>query len=95
VVLLNRFGPLVLPLAIAGSLLQKKRVPQTSGTLKTDNLTFAGMLTGTILLVGVLSFMPAVVLGPVADHLSSTTPTQVSQAAPTPAPPPPTTAQLP
>ena len=95
VVLLNRFGPLVLPLAIAGSLLKKKRVPQTSGTLRTDNLTFAGMLTGTILLVGVLSFMPAVVLGPVADHLRSTAPTPVSQAAPAPAPPPPTTAQLP
>ncbi len=95
VIMLNRFGPLVLPLAIAGSLLKKKTVPQTSGTLRTDNFTFAGMLTGTILLVGVLSFMPAVVLGPVADHLRSTTPTQVSQATPTPAPPTPTTAQLP
>jgi K+-transporting ATPase ATPase A chain len=44
-------------------------VPQTVGTLKTDNLTFAGMLLGTVLLVGALSFMPALVLGPVADHL--------------------------
>ena len=47
----------------------KKRVPETTGTLRTDNLTFAGMLLGTVLLVGALSFMPAVVLGPVADHL--------------------------
>ena len=44
-------------------------MPQTSGTLLTDNLTFAAMLLGTVLLVGALSFMPAVVLGPVADHL--------------------------
>ena len=70
VLLLGRFPPLILPLAVAGFLSQKKRVPQTSGTLRTDNLTFAGMLLGTVLLVGALSFMPAVVLGPVADHLT-------------------------
>jgi K+-transporting ATPase ATPase A chain len=55
---------------VAGSLATKKRVPQTSGTLRTDNLTFAGMLLGTVILVGALSFMPAVVLGPVADQLT-------------------------
>jgi len=70
VLLLGRFPALILPLAVAGSLSKKKRVPQTTGTLKTDNLTFAGMLMGTVLLVGALSFMPAVVLGPVADHLA-------------------------
>ena len=69
VLLLGRFPALILPLAIAGSLSTKKRVPQTSGTLRTDNLTFAGMLMGTIVLVGALSFMPALVLGPIADHL--------------------------
>jgi K+-transporting ATPase ATPase A chain len=69
VLLMGRFPPLVLPLALAGFLAQKKRVPQTMGTLRTDDLTFAGMLLGTVLLVGALSFMPAVVLGPVADHL--------------------------
>jgi K+-transporting ATPase ATPase A chain len=69
VLLLGRFPALIFPLAIAGFLSQKKRVPQTVGTLKTDNLTFAGMLLGTVLLVGALSFMPALVLGPVADHL--------------------------
>lgn len=71
VLLLGRFPALILPLAVAGFLSTKKRVPQTTGTLKTDNLTFAGMLLGTVLLVGALSFMPAVVLGPVADHLSA------------------------
>jgi K+-transporting ATPase ATPase A chain len=69
VLLLGRFPALILPLAMAGFLSQKKRVPQTSGTLRTDTLTFAGMLLGTVLLVGALSFMPSVVLGPVADHL--------------------------
>jgi K+-transporting ATPase ATPase A chain len=71
VLLVGRFPPLILPLALAGCLAAKKRVPQTTGTLRTDNLTFAGMLLGTVLLVGALSFMPAVVLGPVADHLKA------------------------
>ncbi|MDB5352166.1 MAG: kdpA 1 [Planctomycetota bacterium] len=74
VLLLGRFPALILPLAVAGFLSVKKRVPQTTGTLRTDDLTFAGMLLGTVLLVGALSFMPAVVLGPIADHLSSFVP---------------------
>jgi K+-transporting ATPase ATPase A chain len=75
VLLLGRFPGLLFPLAIAGFLSEKKRVPHTSGTLRTDTLTFAGMLLGTVLLVGALSFMPAVVLGPVADHLMKVLPT--------------------
>jgi K+-transporting ATPase ATPase A chain len=71
VLLLGRFPALILPLAVAGFLSKKKRVPQTLGTLRTDNLTFAGMLLGTVLLVGALSFMPAVVLGPIADGLAA------------------------
>jgi K+-transporting ATPase ATPase A chain len=71
VLLLGRFPALVLPIAIAGFLADKKRTPTTSGTLLTNNLTFAAMLLGTVLLVGALSFMPAVVLGPIADHLST------------------------
>src|SRR5262249_28281540 len=74
VLLLGRFPALIFPLAIAGSLSVKKRVPQTVGTLRTDNLTFAGMLLGTVVLVGALSFMPTVVLGPVADYLMIPTP---------------------
>ncbi len=72
VLLLGRFPALVLPLALAGSLAVKKRVPETTGTLRTDNLTFAGMLLGTVVLIGALSFMPALVLGPIADHLATT-----------------------
>jgi potassium-transporting ATPase potassium-binding subunit len=71
VLLLGRFPALLLPIAIAGFLAQKKHTPQTSGTLLTNDLTFAVMLLGTVLLVGALSFMPAVVLGPVADHLTA------------------------
>ena len=71
VLLLGRFPALVLPIAIAGFLSEKKRAPQTSGTLLTNDLTFGAMLLGTVLLVGALSFMPAVVLGPIADHLST------------------------
>ncbi|MGC8641119.1 MAG: potassium-transporting ATPase subunit KdpA, partial [Isosphaeraceae bacterium] len=69
VLLMGRFPPMILPLALAGCLAVKKRVPETTGTLRTDNFTFFGMLMGTVLLVGALSFMPALVLGPVADHL--------------------------
>ncbi len=71
VLLLGRFPALVLPVAIAGFLSHKKRVPPSTGTLRTDDLTFGAMLLGTVLLVGALSFMPAVVLGPIADHLST------------------------
>ena len=74
VLLLGRFPALILPLAVAGFLSTKKRVPETTGTLRTDNLTFAGMLLGTVLLVGALSFMPALVLGPIADHLVAVKP---------------------
>jgi K+-transporting ATPase A subunit len=74
VLLLGRFSALIFPLAIAGFLSQKKRVPHTVGTLRTDNLTSAGMLSGTALLVGALSFVPAAVLGPIADHLMTVQP---------------------
>jgi K+-transporting ATPase ATPase A chain len=70
VLLLARFPALILPLAIAGSLARKQRVPETPGTLRTDTPTFAAMLLATVLLVGALSFMPALVLGPAADHFS-------------------------
>ncbi|HWG41788.1 MAG TPA: potassium-transporting ATPase subunit KdpA [Gemmataceae bacterium] len=69
VMLLGRFIPILAPLALAGSLAAKKRTPFTSGTLRTDTLTFGFVILGTILLVGALLFMPAAVLGPVAEHL--------------------------
>jgi K+-transporting ATPase ATPase A chain len=69
VMLISRFVPIIAPLAIAGSLAAKKRVPFTSGTLRTDTATFGFVLLGTILLLGALTFLPAGVLGPVAEHL--------------------------
>jgi K+-transporting ATPase ATPase A chain len=68
VMLLGRFLPIIAPLALAGSLAAKKPTPFTSGTMRTDTLTFAFVLLGTILLVGALLFLPAAVLGPVAEH---------------------------
>ena len=70
VMLLSRFIPIIAPLALAGSLAAKKRTPFTTGTLRTDTVTFGFVLLGTILLVGALLFLPAAVLGPVAEHLA-------------------------
>jgi K+-transporting ATPase ATPase A chain len=69
VMLLSRFIPIIAPLALAASLAGKKKTPFTSGTLRTDTITFGFVLLGTILLVGALLFLPAAVLGPVAEHL--------------------------
>jgi K+-transporting ATPase ATPase A chain len=69
VMLLGRFIPIIAPLALAGSLSGKKPTPFTVGTLRTDTITFGFVLLGTVLLVGALLFLPAAVLGPVAEHL--------------------------
>jgi K+-transporting ATPase ATPase A chain len=69
VMLLSRFLPIIAPVALAGSLAVKKPTPFTAGTLRTDTITFGFVLLGTILLVGALLFLPAAVLGPVAEHL--------------------------
>jgi K+-transporting ATPase ATPase A chain len=69
VMLVGRFIPIIAPLALAGGLAAKKQTPFTSGTLRTDTITFGFVILGTILLVGALLFMPAAVLGPVAEHL--------------------------
>jgi K+-transporting ATPase ATPase A chain len=69
VMLLGRFLPIIAPMALAGSLAAKKPTPFTAGTMRTDTFTFACVLLGTILLVGALLFLPAAVLGPLAEHL--------------------------
>src|ERR1700744_5580863 len=66
---LGRFAMIVPILAIAGSLAAKKRVPVTSGTMPTHGPTFVVLLIATILLVGALTFVPALALGPVVEHL--------------------------
>jgi len=69
VMVIGRFIPIIAPLAIAGSLAAKKPTPFTAGTMRTDTVTFGVVLLGTILLVGALLFLPAAVLGPIAEHL--------------------------
>jgi len=65
----GRFGVIIPVLAIAGSLVAKKRQKASSGTLPTSGPLFIGLLVGTVLLVGALTFVPALALGPVAEHL--------------------------
>jgi potassium-transporting ATPase potassium-binding subunit len=69
VMFLGRFIPMIAPIALAHCLSVKKLTPFTAGTLRTDTLTFAIVILGTILLVGALLFMPAAMLGPIAEHL--------------------------
>jgi len=70
VMLLARFIPIILPLAIAGMLAAKKPVPETSGTLHTDRTLFGFVLLGSVIFIGALLFLPVAVLGPIAEHLS-------------------------
>lgn len=67
VMLFVRFVPLIATLAIAGSLVGKKKVAESAGTLPTHNALFIGLLIFVVLLVGALSFFPALALGPIAE----------------------------
>jgi K+-transporting ATPase ATPase A chain len=69
VMLVARYWLMVPTLAIAGSLAQKKFTPPSAGTLPTHRPLFVVMLTGTVLLVGALTFVPALALGPVVEQL--------------------------
>ena len=71
IMLVGRFIPILLALAIAGSLYEKKFVPETVGTLKTDTTLFGGVLAGMVVFIGALLFLPAAVLGPVAEYLTT------------------------
>jgi K+-transporting ATPase ATPase A chain len=68
--LMGRFLVIIPALAIAGSLIAKKTVPASAGTFPTDGPLFVGLLVGTILIVGGLTFFPALALGPVVEHLA-------------------------
>jgi len=70
VMLLGRYISMVALLAVAGSMMRKRHVPETIGTFRTDNGLFAGVLVGTVLIIGALTFLPALVLGPVAEYLT-------------------------
>ncbi|OUL99171.1 potassium-transporting ATPase subunit KdpA [Variovorax sp. JS1663] len=66
---IGRFGVIVPVLAIAGSLAAKKRLPVTAGTMPTHGPLFVVLLIGTVLLVGLLNYVPALALGPIVEHL--------------------------
>ncbi len=63
-----RFIPMLAILALAGALVSKKRVPESAGTLPTDSPLFVFFLVGVVIIVGGLTFFPALALGPIAEH---------------------------
>jgi len=70
VIFLARFLPIIGPVAIAGILANKKFIPESAGTLKTDTTTFGVMVLAVIIIIAALSFFPALSLGPIAEHFS-------------------------
>ena len=70
--LVGRFWILVPALALAGSLAQKKHIPPSTGTLRTDGPVFIGLLIAVVVVVGALSFLPALALGPIVEQLMMT-----------------------
>lgn len=70
VLILSRFIPIIGPVAIAGLLAEKKFIPEGDGTLRTDTATFGTMIFAVILIISLLSFLPALALGPVAEYFT-------------------------
>ena len=71
--LIGRFLFIVPMMAVAGSLARKKLVPASAGTFPTTGGLFVGLLVGVILIVGGLTYFPAIALGPIVEHLLMTT----------------------
>jgi K+-transporting ATPase ATPase A chain len=71
IMLLVRFIPMGAAIFLAGNMARKKTIAASEGTLSTSNPTFIGLLIGVILIVGALSFLPALALGPIADFVTS------------------------
>ena len=70
VMILGRFLPIIGPIAIAGLLARKKYIPESSGTLKVDSLTFGLMTFAVVIILTALSYFPPLVLGPIAEYFS-------------------------
>lgn len=70
VMLLGRYVPIILPFAILGSLMAKRRATESAGTLGVEDATFGTMLAITVVIFGALTFLPAAALGPIAEHFS-------------------------
>jgi potassium-transporting ATPase potassium-binding subunit len=67
---IGRFFMIIPMLAIAGSLAAKKYTPETAGSFPTTGVLWVGLLIGVILIMGGLTFLPSLALGPIADHLA-------------------------
>jgi MFS family permease len=74
----GRFMMIIPMLAVAGSLAAKKIVPASAGTFPTDGGLFVGLVIGVILIIGGLTFLPSLALGPIAEHLAMTSGTLFS-----------------
>jgi len=70
VMILGRFLPIIGPVAIAGILANKKFIPESAGTLKSDTSTFGVMILAVIIIIAALAFFPSLALGPIAEHFS-------------------------
>ncbi len=70
VLILSRFIPIIGPVAIAGLLANKKYIPESAGTLRTDSATFGMMVMAVIIIITALSFFPSLTLGPIAEYFS-------------------------
>ncbi|MHB1661752.1 MAG: potassium-transporting ATPase subunit KdpA [bacterium] len=66
----GRYIPIICQVAIAGSLIKKKKVPESLGTFPAHGLLFYSVVMGTIILIGALTFFPALALGPIAEHFA-------------------------
>ena len=69
--LMGRFVYAIPLLAVAGSLARKKRVPPSAGSVPTHSLQFVGLLAGVVLIMGGLTYFPALSLGPVAEKVAT------------------------
>jgi len=71
IMLVSRFVPMVAAIFLGGNLAKKRLVAISDGTLATDNVMFTGLLIGVILIIGALSFLPTLSLGPIADYFTT------------------------
>ena len=70
IMVISRFLPIIGPVAIAGILANKKYIPESAGTLKTDTATFGLMIFAVIMILAALSFFPALTLGPISEYFT-------------------------
>lgn len=70
VMFLGRYLSMIILVAVASSLAAKRAIPESTGTFKTDNAIFTITLIAIVLIIGALTFLPGVALGPIAEHLT-------------------------